>query len=296
MRVARLRTHAACSSPCNLVVICRLAATAITFGLGTWQVFRKRDKEALIAHVNERTRAPVLALPSALRFDDAELVALANDLEYRRVQVRGRFLGHASRHALRVAPRQCAGENGFQLVQAFERADDGSVLLVNRGWLPATLLHDADALAREVDALDAQRGTVTVTGFVRRSDRPGRFVPANNVRANRWYSINIAQMADAVGHDLDVVMDGGIRRGSDVVKAVALGARAVMIGRAYLWGLAANGQAGVENVLDVLRGGIDSALMGLGVSSIDELTPDHVLVPASFHRALGTEATDAANP
>ncbi len=59
-------------------------------------------------------------------------------------------------------------------------------------------------------------------------------------------------------------MDGGIRRGSDVVKAVALGARAVMIGRAYLWGLAANGQAGVENVLDVLRGGIDSALLGHG--------------------------------
>ena len=46
--------------------------------------------------------------------------------------------------------------------------------------------------------------------------------------------------------------------GWDVVKAVALGARAVMIGRAYLWGLAANGQAGVENVLDILRGGIDS--------------------------------------
>ena len=51
------------------------------------------------------------------------------------------------------------------------------------------------------------------------------------------------------------LMDGGIRRGSDVVKALALGAKAVMIGRAYLWGLAANGQAGVENVLDILRMG-----------------------------------------
>ena len=60
--------------------------------------------------------------------------------------------------------------------------------------------------------------------------------------------------------EVEVVLDGGIRRGGDVVKAVALGARAVMIGRAYLWGLAANGQAGVENVLDILRGGIDSAL------------------------------------
>ena len=77
-------------------------------------------------------------------------------------------------------------------------------------------------------------------------------------------------------------MDGGIRRGSDVVKALALGARAVMIGRAYLWGLAANGQAGVENVLDVLRMGIDSNLLGMGKSSIAELTPDDLVMPDGF--------------
>ena len=94
-------------------------------------------------------------------------------------------------------------------------------------------------------------------------------------------------IADAVGDQVEVVLDGGIRRGSDVVKAVALGARAVLIGRAYLWGLAANGQAGVENVLDILRGGIDSAMRGLGISSIDELTPDHLVIPEGFHRALG---------
>jgi heme/flavin dehydrogenase (mycofactocin system) len=91
----------------------------------------------------------------------------------------------------------------------------------------------------------------------------------------------------AVGGDLEVLMDGGIRRGSDVVKAVALGARAVMIGRAYLWGLAANGQAGVENVLDILRNGIDSALLALGRGSVTELTPTDVLVPAGFTRRLG---------
>jgi heme/flavin dehydrogenase (mycofactocin system) len=95
-------------------------------------------------------------------------------------------------------------------------------------------------------------------------------------------------IADAVGDQVEVVLDGGIRRGSDVVKAVALGARAVLIGRAYLWGLAVNGQTGVENVLDILRGGIDSAMRGLGISSIDELTPDHLVIPDGFHRALGT--------
>jgi L-lactate dehydrogenase (cytochrome)/glycolate oxidase len=95
-------------------------------------------------------------------------------------------------------------------------------------------------------------------------------------------------IADAVGHDVEVVVDGGVRRGSDVVKALALGARAVMIGRAYLWGLAANGQAGVENVLDILRGGIDSALLGLGRASVHELTPDDIVVPAGFTRTLGS--------
>ena len=69
-------------------------------------------------------------------------------------------------------------------------------------------------------------------------------------------------IADAVGDQVEIVLDGGIRRGTDVVKALALGARAVMLGRAYLWGLAAGGQAGVENVLDIMRGGIDSALLG----------------------------------
>jgi L-lactate dehydrogenase (cytochrome) len=98
-------------------------------------------------------------------------------------------------------------------------------------------------------------------------------------------------VAAAVGGQAEVLLDGGIRRGGDVVKAVALGARAVMIGRAYLWGLAANGQAGVENVLDILRGGIDSALLGLGHASIRDLTPDDLMVPPGFTRTLGGDGT-----
>jgi isopentenyl diphosphate isomerase/L-lactate dehydrogenase-like FMN-dependent dehydrogenase len=98
-------------------------------------------------------------------------------------------------------------------------------------------------------------------------------------------------IAEAVGDQIEVVLDGGIRRGSDVVKAVALGARAVMIGRAYLWGLAANGQAGVENVLDILRNGIDSTLLGLGKASIHDLAPDDVIVPPGFARRLGVAAS-----
>ncbi|OZD75813.1 alpha-hydroxy-acid oxidizing enzyme [Rhodococcus sp. 05-339-2] len=94
-------------------------------------------------------------------------------------------------------------------------------------------------------------------------------------------------IAEAVGDQVEITLDGGIRRGSDVVKALALGARAVLIGRAYLWGLSANGQAGVENVLDILRGGVDSAVLGLGHTSVQDLSPSDVVMPAGFDRRLG---------
>ncbi|MGW7536465.1 pre-mycofactocin synthase MftD [Amycolatopsis sp. NPDC054798] len=94
-------------------------------------------------------------------------------------------------------------------------------------------------------------------------------------------------VAEAVGSEVEVLLDGGIRRGSDVVKALALGARAVLIGRAYLWGLAAGGQAGVENVLDVLRNGIDSTLLALGHRSVRDLSRDDLIMPEGFERRIG---------
>jgi len=109
----------------------------------------------------------------------------------------------------------------------------------------------------------------------------------NNVDGTPATIRALPAVAEAVGSQVEVLLDGGIRRGSDVVKALALGARAVMIGRAYLWGLAAGGQAGVENVLDIFRNGVDSTLLGLGRSSVRELTPDDVLIPPGFERNLG---------
>ena len=97
-------------------------------------------------------------------------------------------------------------------------------------------------------------------------------------------------IAEAVGDRVEIVLDGGVRRGSDAVKAVALGARAVMIGRAYLWGLAANGQPGVENVLDLLRAGIDSALIGMRRTSVRDLGPSDLVIPPDFERRLGADA------
>ena len=89
-------------------------------------------------------------------------------------------------------------------------------------------------------------------------------------------------VAAAVTGQVEVLLDGGIRRGSDVVKALALGAGAVMIGRPYLWGLAAGGQPGVERVLDILRDGIDATLLALGRSSVAGLTAADLLISTGF--------------
>jgi pre-mycofactocin synthase len=106
----------------------------------------------------------------------------------------------------------------------------------------------------------------------------------NNLDGTPGAIRSLPAVVDAVGTQIEVLLDGGIRRGSDVVKALALGARAVMIGRAYLWGMAANGERGVQNVLSILRSGMDEALLGLGRSSVHELSRDDVLVPPGFTR------------
>ena len=86
----------------------------------------------------------------------------------------------------------------------------------------------------------------------------------------------LPEVVDAVAGRLEVYVDGGIRRGSDAVKALALGARGVLAGRAPLWGLACDGEAGARRVLDLLRAEIELALALCGCTSPDAVTPAHV--------------------
>lgn len=89
----------------------------------------------------------------------------------------------------------------------------------------------------------------------------------------------LVEVLDAVGDEVEVYVDGGFRRGADVVKAVALGARAAMVGRAWAYGLAAAGEPGVGRVLRILRDDIDRTMRLLGVSSLAELDPTMVTRP-----------------
>jgi L-lactate dehydrogenase (cytochrome) len=96
----------------------------------------------------------------------------------------------------------------------------------------------------------------------------------------------LPEVVAAVNGQIEVLMDGGIRRGSDIVKAICLGARAVLCGRAYAYGLAAAGQAGVARALEILRADVDRTLRLLGCTSVAALDRSYVEVPASW-KAIG---------
>ena len=98
----------------------------------------------------------------------------------------------------------------------------------------------------------------------------------------------LPEVVAAVGHlgpHVEVLLDSGVRRGSDVVKAIAMGARAVLIGRAYAYGLGAYGGPGVDRAIEILRADIVRTLQLLGIDAIARVNGTAVDVPAAWSRA-----------
>ena len=96
----------------------------------------------------------------------------------------------------------------------------------------------------------------------------------------------LPEVVQAVGHKTEVLLDGGVRRGSDIVKALCMGARAVLIGRAYAYGLGAGGQAGVTRAIDILRADVIRTMKLLGVAAIKDLDGSFVDVPPEWTARL----------
>jgi len=92
----------------------------------------------------------------------------------------------------------------------------------------------------------------------------------------------LPEVVAAVGNRTEVLLDGGIRRGGDIAKALCLGARAVLIGRAYAYGLGAAGGAGVTRAIDILRTDLVRTMKLLGCASLAELDASYVDVPADW--------------
>lgn len=167
-----------------------------------------------------------------------------------------------------------------------------NIVIPGRGPMP--LVDVTEALAHATVCWDDLRwireawtGPVVVKGVLtgddarRAADHGAAVVVVSNHGGRQLDCVSasmraLPEVVAAVGSQLEVLLDGGIRRGSDIIKALCLGARAVLIGRAYAYGLAAAGEAGVERAIEILRQDMLRTLRLLGCPSIAELDPSYL--------------------
>ncbi|MGY2046650.1 alpha-hydroxy acid oxidase [Methylobacterium sp. JK268] len=170
----------------------------------------------------------------------------------------------------------------FKLPQLDEHVDmGGGALSISRYFTemldPSLSWDDVAAMVREWDGQFCLKGVMSVedakraveigcTGIIL-SNHGGRQLDGSRTAFDQ-----LAEIVDAVGDRIDVIMDGGVQRGTHVLKALSLGAKAVGLGRYYLFPLAAAGQAGVERALELMRSEIERDMRLMGCASIDQLT------------------------
>ncbi|HUB01162.1 MAG TPA: alpha-hydroxy acid oxidase [Terriglobales bacterium] len=175
-----------------------------------------------------------------------------------------------------------------------------NVVIPGKG--PMELVDVATALAESTVTWDDLKwirelwpGPIVVKGILipddarRAIDEGAAAVVVSNHGARQLDSVSptlraLPEVVGAVNGQIEVLMDGGIRRGADVVKAISLGARAVLIGRAYAYGLAAGGEAGVRRAISILKTDVERTLRLLGCHSIAALDRSYVEAPSAWRR------------
>jgi L-lactate dehydrogenase (cytochrome) len=168
------------------------------------------------------------------------------------------------------------GKGPMQLVDVASALSDAAVTWEDLRWIR-----------------DVWSGPIVVKGLLtgddarRAVDESASAVVVSNHGGRQLDSVSptlraLPEVVAAVNGQAEVLMDGGIRRGSDIVKAICLGARAVLIGRAYAYGLAAAGQPGVTRALEILRGDVQRTLRLLGCHSVAALDQSYVETPHAW--------------
>ncbi|HEU5301201.1 MAG TPA: alpha-hydroxy acid oxidase [Acidimicrobiia bacterium] len=155
---------------------------------------------------------------------------------------------------------------------------------INAQFDPDLSWHDIEWIASLWDGPIVLKGIQTVEDAVLAADSGVAAIALSNHGGRQLDTAPatldlVAPVADAVGDRLEIICDGGVRRGSDIVKAVALGANAAMAGRAYLFGLGVAGERGVDHVLDLLHADVRRTMALLGCTSVEDLTPEVVRLP-----------------
>ena len=175
---------------------------------------------------------------------------------------------------------------GFRLPQLDEHVDmGGGALSISRYFTemldPAMNWDDVAAMVREWDGQFCLKGVMSVADAKRAADIGCTGIILSNhggrqLDGSRAAFDQLAEVVDAVGDRIDVMMDGGVQRGTHVLKALSLGAKAVGLGRYYLYALAAAGQRGVERALANMQAEIERDMRLMGVSSISQLSRDNL--------------------
>jgi 4-hydroxymandelate oxidase len=175
---------------------------------------------------------------------------------------------------------------GYAPVRAAENESGLAAYFVS--LLDASLTWDALAWLRSITKLPVLvKGIVRADDAVRAAEHGAAGIVVSN-HGGRQLDASPAtievlpRIADAVGGRVEILLDGGVRRGADVIKAIAFGARAVLVGRPVLWGLTAGGREGVATALGLLRRELDLAMALCGCASVADMTRD--LVQPEGHR------------
>ncbi len=165
-----------------------------------------------------------------------------------------------------VAHRSDAAKGAMGLIEYVGSQFDRSVTWDDAAWLAAEW--DGHFVIKGLQTPDdARRAAAIGASAIMISNHGGRQLDGAPAPIDC-----VVPIRDAVGGTVELIVDGGIRRGSHIVKALALGANACSIGRAYLWGLAAGGEQGVVRALDVLRGEVERTMTLMGATSIGDLS------------------------
>jgi 4-hydroxymandelate oxidase len=171
--------------------------------------------------------------------------------------------------------------------RSFAGLEDGrgsAAAYINAMFDPSISWRDLDWLAVHTQLPVVLKGLVRADDAVRAREHGAQGVIVSNHGGRQLdtspATIEVLEsITTAIDGRIDVLIDGGVRRGTDVLKALALGARAVLVGRPILWGLSVDGEQGVRRVLDILRQELDVAMALAGCCSVDEVDTDLIRPP-----------------
>ena len=180
------------------------------------------------------------------------------------------FLTHPRMTLENVRDHAIAAENLFSVIDYTTAQFDPSLTWDDMAWMIREW-GGPFAIKGILSVEDARRAAETGVSAVILSNHGGRQLD----HAPSPISV-LPEIVDALGDRVEIILDGGIRRGTDVIKALSLGARAVMVGRAYLFGLGAGGEAGVDRALQLLSAEITRNMMLVGCTSATELSGKYV--------------------